>query len=191
MLSCIRSCLRHIPGCSFLITNGFYWRRLADGHTDTIARGVLDKSPEIHLDIRHIKSANQQISKSCKSAYQSIIKLPGKGILKNSSIGKCGLFAMQHSGVEMHSFLVNGDSKPGYTDWLYTEGLLNSGSNLKDWEVIENKELFTYGTGSVSKTDTARAKWSFTGSGFDLYCPKMPSLGMAEILVNGKVVGKY
>ncbi len=96
---------------------------------------------------------------------------------------------MKYSGVEMHSFTVNGDNRPGYTNWLYTEGLLNSGSNLKDWDVIENKELFTYGTGAVSKTDTSRAKWSFTGSGFDLYCPKMPSLGMAEILVNGKVVG--
>ena len=60
---------------------------------------------------------------------------------------------------------------------------------MKDWDVIENKELFTYGTGAISKTDTARAKWSFSGSGFDLYCPKMPGLGTAEILVNGKVVG--
>jgi hypothetical protein len=110
-------------------------------------------------------------------------------MLKNSNNGKCGLFAMKYSGVEMHSFIVNGDKRPGFTDWLYTEGLLNSGSNMKDWDVIENKELLTYGTGAVSKTDTARAKWSITGSGFDLYCPKLPALGKAEILVNGRVVG--
>jgi hypothetical protein len=60
---------------------------------------------------------------------------------------------------------------------------------MKDWDVIEKKELFTYGSGAVAKTDTARAKWSFAGSGFDLYCPKMPGLGTAEILLNGKVVG--
>jgi DUF1680 family protein len=151
----------------------------SDGSTDTIAKGTLDNSPDIFLDIRHI---NQQINISINH------NLIWQGILKNNNYGKCGLLAMKYSGVEMQSFIVNGDSRPGYTNWLYTEGLLNSGSNLKDWDVIENKELFTFGTGAVSKIDTARAKWSFTGSGFDLYCPKMPSLGMAEILVNGVVV---
>jgi hypothetical protein len=151
-----------------------------DGRTDTIAWGPLNKSPDIHLDIRYI---NQQINISINH------EIAWEGTLKNSSYGKCGLFAMNHSGVEMHSFIVNGISGPGYADWLYTEGLLNSGSNLKDWDVIENEELFTYGAGAVSKTVTARGKWSITGRGFDLYCPEMPSLGMAEILVNGKVVG--
>jgi hypothetical protein len=151
-----------------------------EGHTDTIAKGRLDKSSEILLSIRHI---NQQINISINQ------KIVWQGELKNSSFGKCGLLAMKYSGVEMHSFLVNGDMRPGFTDWLYTEGLVNSGSNLKDWDVIDNKALFMYGTGAVSKIDTARAKWSFTGSGFDLYCPKMPDLGMAEILLNGKVVG--
>jgi uncharacterized protein len=151
------------------------------GLTDTIASGPLDQSPEIHLDIRYI---NQQINISINH------QITWKGVLKNSHNGKCGLFAMNHSGIEMHSFIVNGTGRPGYTDWLYTEGLLNSGSNMKDWDVIENKDLFTYGPGAVSKTDSARAKWSFTGSGFDLYCPKMPSLGMTEIFVNGRLVGK-
>ena len=151
------------------------------GRTDTIAKGTLDKPGNIILDISHI---NQQINISIN--HQSV----WQGILKNSNYGKCGLFAMNYSGIDMHSFIVHGDSRSGYTDWLYTEGLLNSGSSMKDWDVIESKELFTYGTGVVSKTDTARAKWSFTGSGFDLYCPKLPALGMAEIIVNGIIVGE-
>jgi uncharacterized protein len=151
-----------------------------DGQTDTIARGLLDKLPDKYLTIRHI---NQQIIISINH------KIAWQGIVKSSNCGKCGLFAMKNSGVEMHSFVVNGIVRPGYTNWLYTEGLVNSGSNLKDWEIIENKGIYTYGSGAVSRIDTARAKWSFTGSGFDLYCPKMPDLGKAEILLNGKVVG--
>ncbi len=150
-----------------------------EGRTDTLARGPLQKTPNILLDIRHI---NQQI---IISINHQIIKSTNQ-----KNYGKCGLFAMKHSGVEMHSFTVNGDNRPGYTNWLYTEGLLNSGSNLKDWETIENSPLFTYGIGAVSKIDTARAKWSFTGSGFDLYCPKLPALGMAQIIVNGENRGE-
>jgi len=152
-----------------------------DGQTDTVARGTLDESNNMVLYIRHI---NQQVNISInqRSVWQ--------GALKNGNYGKCGLFAMNYSGVEMHSFVVTGDNRPGYTDWLYTEGLLNSGSNMKDWDIIESKELFTYGTGAVSKTDTARAKWSFSGSGIDLFCPKLPALGMAQIIVNGESMGE-
>jgi hypothetical protein len=153
----------------------------ANGQTDTLAKGTLDKPGNIILDIRHINQKSI-ISINHHPVWQ--------GILKKSNYGMCGLFAMKYSGVEMHSFIVNGDNRPGYTDWLYTEGLVNSGSNLKDWDVIDNREMFTYGIGAVSKTDTARAKWSFTGSGFDLYCPKMQALGMAQILVNGENMGE-
>ncbi len=48
-----------IPGYSFLMINGYYWKLLAEGRTDTIARGPLNKSPDILLDIRYI---NQQIN---------------------------------------------------------------------------------------------------------------------------------
>jgi len=61
---------------------------------------------------------------------------------------------------------------------------------MKDWEMIENNSLFTYASGAVSKIDTALAKWSFTGSSFDLYCPKMPILGTAQIIVNGEIMGE-
>lgn len=153
----------------------------ADGRTDTISRGLLDKREVYSLKIQ-------------QSNQKTIISIDNKvlwqGLLKNHNYGNCGLFAMKSSGIDVQSFIVSGRNYPGFINWLYTEGLSNSGSDMKDWEMIENSSLFTYGIGAVSKIDIALAKWSFTGSGFDLYCPKMPALGMAEIIVNGEIVGE-
>jgi hypothetical protein len=153
----------------------------AEGLTDTISRGRMDNRGSHSLKIQHHHQETMILMDD---------KLLWKGLLKNSQYGNCGLFAMKHSGIEVRSLIINGKNQPGYFNWLYTEGLNNSGSNMKDWEIIENKALFTYGIGAVSKTDTACAKWSFTGSGFDLYCPKMETLGMAEIIVNGEMAGE-
>lgn len=151
------------------------------GSTDTIAQGKLKIKDIYSLRIGHDNSG-------------TIIKFDGevlwKGLLSNSEYGNCGLFAMKYSGIEVRSFKVSGNRQPGSMNWLYTEGLSNSGSNLKDWEMIEKNDLFTYGIGAVSKIDSAQAKWSFTGSGFDLICPKLPTLGTAEIMVNGKIEGE-
>jgi hypothetical protein len=149
--------------------------------TDTISQGTLEKKQLLSFRVlqRHGKTS---ISVDNKVLWQ--------GWLDRNQYGHCGLFAMKHSGLDMRSYIVSGKNSPGYTNWLYTEGLNNSGSNLKDWEIAENNSLFTYGIGGISKIDTACAKWSFTGTGFDLYCPKMPSLGIAQIILNGKIVGE-
>jgi hypothetical protein len=153
----------------------------ADGRTDTLGRGQLEKRESYSLNIKD-SGTNTILSIDNEVLWQ--------GSINNTGYGHYGLFAMKYSGMEVRSFRVSGKQEPGYMDWLYTEGLLNSGSNLKDWEVIDNNPLFTYGIGAVSKTDSALAKWSFTGSGFDLYCPKMPALGIAEIILNGEIVGE-
>jgi DUF1680 family protein len=159
----------------------FLLQAYPDGRTDTLSRGMFEKRELNSLKIEHC-NPNAVLSINNKVIWC--------GSLKNTQYGHCGLLAMKHSGMDMHSFIVRGRNRPGYFDWLYTEGLSNSGSNMKDWEIIENNPLFSFNSGAVSKIDTATAKWSITGSGFDLYCPKMPVLGMAQIIVNGENRGE-
>lgn len=159
----------------------FLLNATAGGQTDTISKGRLDKRELYFLKIEH-RDENTIISIDNEVLWQ--------GSLNDTDYGSCGLFAMKRSGIDVRSFIVSGRNHPGFINWLYTEGLSNSGSDLKDWETVENSSLFTYGVGAVSKIDTALAKWSFTGSGFDLYCPRMPALGKAEIIVNGAIAGE-
>ncbi|MCX6227433.1 MAG: hypothetical protein NTV01_22315, partial [Bacteroidia bacterium] len=162
-------------------TQWFLLNASVDGPTDTISRGLVDKTEHNSLKIEHLDE---------KTIISIDNKVLWQGSLNNSDYGSCGLFAMKRSGIDVRSFIVSGRNHPGFMNWLYTEGLSNSGSDIKDWEIFENSPWFTYGIGAVSKIDTALAKWSFTGSGFDLYCPKMPALGKAEIIVNGIITGE-
>ena len=151
----------------------------SDGRTDTLGRGMLEKREVYSLKIEH---------RNHKTIISIDNKILWQDSLKNIDFGNCGLLAMKYSGIDVQSFIVSGRINPGFMNWLYTEGLNNSGSDMKDWEMIENNSLFTYGIGAVSKIDDALAKWSFTGDGFDLYCPKMPDLGLAQIIINGETV---
>ena len=159
----------------------FLLNAFSNGRTDTLGRGMLDKREVYSLKIEN----RNQIT--IVSIDNNVV---WQGSPKNIDFGNCGLFVMKYSGIDVKSYIVSGKRHPGYMNWLYTEGLSNSGSDMKDWEMIEKSSLFTYGIGAVSKNDSTLAKWSFTGNGFDLYCPKMPALGMAEIEVNGDVVGE-
>ncbi len=153
-----------------------------NGKTDTISKGPFTKKAETTLKMTRLKR---------ETLVSLNNELVWKGKLENTDRGRIGLYAMKHSGIEMQSFKVSGENHQGYVTWLYTEGLLGSGANMKrDWAFIKDDPSFLYGSGVVSKVDTARAKWNFSGSGFDLYCPRMPGLGTAEIILNGKTVGE-
>jgi len=159
----------------------FLLQSYPDGRTDTLSRGMFKREKINALKIEHRKS---------DAVFTINGKVMWQGSIRTTGYAHCGLFAMRYSGMDVQAFIVSGRNRPGYFDWLYTEGLSNSGSDMKDWEIVENNAWFSYSTGAVSKIDTAIAKWSFTGSGFDLYCPKLPALGMAEIIVNGEIVGE-
>ncbi len=149
------------------------------GKPDTIGRGFLEKKKHTTLKIGYHGS-------------ETVLSVDGKivwqGVLKNQKPGRVGLFAMSHSGMEIKKFAVSGVHHLGFSTWLYTEGLLNAGNNLNNWIVTKDNPLFKYGIGAVSKNDTARVKWSFKGTGFDLYAPGMPELGRAQIILNGKIL---
>ncbi len=151
----------------------------SNGQTDTLGRGRLEKQ---NVNTVKIEPRNREVLVSINNENV------WHGPMNESCSGRCGLFVMKRSGMDVGSFIVRGKDQQGYFDWLYTEGISNSGSDMKDWKIMAGDSMFTYGIGAVSGIDTARAKWSFTGSGFDLYCPKMPSLGKAVIIVNGKTV---
>ena len=151
------------------------------GKSDTIGRGPFEKKNSTSLKISYHGS-------------ETILSADGKivwqGALNNRQPGRVGLFAMSHSGMEVKKFAVSGERQPGFSTWLYTEGLLNAGNRLNDWIVMKDNPLFKYGIGAISKNDAARVKWSFKGSGFDLYAPLMPELGTAQILLNGEILAE-
>ncbi|OFY01068.1 MAG: hypothetical protein A2W89_15120 [Bacteroidetes bacterium GWE2_42_39] len=150
----------------------------ANGITDTIARGIFDKKDWTSLRVEHHgKATNILIDE--KNVWQ--------GEFKDNAFGRFGIMTKEHSGIEVESCIVDGEKQPGFNTWLYTEGLLNSGSGMVDWKEL-NDTVFMYGIGAVSKIDTACAKWSFKGSGFELYSPKMPGLGKIQIILNGETI---
>jgi hypothetical protein len=149
----------------------------SDGVTDTISSGSFDKRETTDLNISYVRE-------------ETIISIDGitawKGKIDNLQPGRVGLLAMPHSGMEMKHFIVSGKKLPGHTAWLYTEGLLNAGNNLNNWNLSKDDSLFRFRIGAVAKIDSARVKWSFKGSGFDLWAPGLKEAGRVQIILNGK-----
>lgn len=147
------------------------------GRVDTLGTGRFGSSKPSAVNIRH-------------SGEETIVALEGriawKGKLNGPNSGRVGLLAMPHSGAEVKSFVVSGKPEKGHSSWLYSEGLLNAGCDLNDWEIRKKDTLFRHGTGALSKIENAKLKWSFKGSGFDLYAPGLPEAGTAELSLNGK-----
>lgn len=148
-----------------------------EGKTDTLGAGSFDKRGETNLKVSYREDV----------AVISIDdRLVWKGKLKGLHPGRVGLMALPHSGIDMRHFRVSGRQLPGSATWLYTEGLLNAGNNPDNWTILNNDSLFRFGTGAVAKKDSARAKWSFVGSGFDLWAPGTQDAGTVQVLLNGK-----
>lgn len=148
------------------------------GETDTLGSGSFVKKELTHLKMSHHGS-------------ETIFSLNGIFVWRGrmeTTPGHTGLMAFAHSRIEVQEFLQHGKKEAGHTDWLFTEGLLNAGNDLKEWNLLKNHPNFIYGTGATSLTDTARIKWSFKGSGFDLFLPKLPELGVVQIILNGKLL---
>ncbi|HWS00741.1 MAG TPA: hypothetical protein VN249_09015, partial [Prolixibacteraceae bacterium] len=156
---------------------------------------ILQSTPEGKTDTLGSGSFTKKSTTSLTIGYQgdeTLLVLDGsfiwRGKFINRKPGRVGLFAMPHSGMEVKKFITSGEREVGYSTWLFTEGLLNAGNDLRNWNIVKENPLLTYGTGAVSKIDNARAKWSFKGTGFDLFLPKMPETGVVQIILNGKIL---
>jgi len=149
------------------------------GKTDTIGHGNYSKRELTSLNISY---------QGDKTLFALDGRVVWNGELKNQQSGRIGLYAMSHSGLKVKKFTVTGVQENGNSTWLFTEGLLNAGNDLKNWNILEENPYFTYGIGAVSRTGGARVKWSFKGSGFDLYLPKMPESGVVQIMLNGQLL---
>lgn len=149
------------------------------GKADTLGHGSYSKKENTSLKISY-------------QGKETLFTLDGSkvwnGELNNQQSGRVGLYAMSHSGMEVKKFAVSGENEHGNSAWLFTEGLLNAGNDLKHWTILKENPLFTYGTGAISKIENARVKWSFKGTGFDLFLPKMPEAGIVRIILNGKIL---
>jgi hypothetical protein len=87
--------------------------------------------------------------------------------------------AQQISGVPLPAGWLD-DSDPSITyagDWTHYDGVLTS--DAYD------------GTESWASTPGGSLKFVFTGDGFDLYGPKQPNLGIANVSVDGQPLGSF
>lgn len=147
-----------------------------NGKTDTLGQGLM-----VHNGITNIKISHPggKTSLSIDGITAWMGNIPGQ------QPGRVGLLVMPHSGVEMKSFTLSGKKLPGHSTLLFTEGLLNAGNNLTNWNIAREDSLFQFGTGAMAKVEGARVKWSFKGSGFDLYAPLMKEAGKVKLYLNG------
>jgi hypothetical protein len=101
--------------------------------------------------------------------------------------GQVGLLAAPGSHTRVNRFLLSGD-QPVASRFLWTDALLGAAQNMKDWEPVESG-LFGYGTGVVSRSDAARAKWNVEGSRLVMHAPKGPGYGSTRLWLDGTPVG--
>jgi hypothetical protein len=92
----------------------------------------------------------------------------------------------KNSHVEVFRFEVEGESLPGGLFLLPTEALLGAGQNLADWDEVRSP-VFKFNEGFVSKGVNGRAKWNYHGRGFELWSPRGPAFGTADVIFDGKI----
>ena len=110
-----------------------------------------------------------------------------KGNLPNNP-GVLGILLDPHSNLLVDRFEVKGKQTQGNLFYGYYEALLNSGNQDQEWD-FKKDPLFRNGRGSISKQESAFAKWNFEGKGFELWLPKGPQFGTVAITIDGKPAG--
>jgi len=103
--------------------------------------------------------------------------------------GKIGWMLEPHSHVEVTRFVVEGAWHAGRWDLLCTEAILGAGEKPADWE-MQHDALFRHGIGMVHNDVGGRAKWNWIGTGFSIYAPRGPEYGVADVVLDGQVVGE-
>lgn len=136
-----------------------------------------------HLTGDYSGVKEHQLEISCDGIVLDGKRLSGR---LDMGSGAIGLRVEKNSHVEVFRFEVEGEPLPGGLSLLPTEGLLGAGQNLADWEEVHSP-LFRFNEGFVSKGTHGRAKWNYHGRGFELWSPRGPSFGTADVVFDGKI----
>jgi len=102
--------------------------------------------------------------------------------------GVIGIMLDPHSFLFTTRFYIKGRETLAKLEAGYNEALLNSGNEDKDWEIIKSP-VFRNGLGAISKQDSVFAKWNFEGTGVEIYLPKGPLFGTANVYIDGRFAG--
>ncbi len=105
--------------------------------------------------------------------------------------GMIGWLLKPVSECEIMQMTISPNPSGGAMNLLYTEALLGGGAGLQSAKSVTDTH-FRYGVGALYvENEEGRAKWNFTGRGFKLYSPNLPEGGDVELMLDGKVIGKY
>ena len=109
--------------------------------------------------------------------------------------GKIGWLLEPHTHLQVERFAVEGAWHAGRWDLLCTEAILGAGEKLgqpdapADW-VMQRDAGFRHGIGMVHNDVGGRAKWNLVGTGFAIYTPRGPEYGVADVVLDGELVGE-
>ncbi|MEN6521558.1 MAG: hypothetical protein ABFD46_10485 [Armatimonadota bacterium] len=106
-----------------------------------------------------------------------------------SGKGRVGLWVEPYSRVEIEEFSIEGSVSETATAFLYQDAVLNAAQNMSDWKIVSG-DMFRYGEGIISKTDTGEAKWNFIGGGFALWAPTGSLYGKGELYLDGTMLAE-
>ena len=154
-------------------------RNDASGQSETLASGNLQEQQ------RHTLRVQRQ-------AGRLAIRLDGRDLWAGQSpsggnpTGLLGLRLDPNSHLVVQRFQIEGAPKPARMSFLWTEALLGAGESPADWTET-TPAAFRYGSGAVSKGASARAKWNIIGHGLQLWSPRGPGYGTAEVRVDGQI----
>jgi hypothetical protein len=160
------------------------WRLLRQevtGQSETLASGKLEERQRRSLRVEH-QARRLAVNLGGRELWGG--QLPAGG--NPAATGVLGLRLDPNSHVVVEHFQIEGTPKPARMSFLWTEALLGAGESLADWTEISGAG-FRYASGAVSKVASARVKWNIIGHGLQLWSPRGPGYGSAEVRVDGRL----
>jgi hypothetical protein len=110
------------------------------------------------------------------------------GQARTGSGGPVALLVEPETWVEVESLILRGTEIPCRLHFLATEAILNA-AERPHWRTLDDP-LFRYGSGALTDTVGATAKWNFAGTACEVWGPGRPGYGAATVVLDGKEVGR-
>ena len=101
--------------------------------------------------------------------------------------GVLGLQVETNTHLLVEKFLMRGCPKPARLTFGHSEALLGAGEPPAYWTEKQDP-AFRFGLGIVARKPGARVKWNVVGQGLQLWSPRGPEFGKAEVRLDGQTV---